>query len=86
MWHEVFSAREQHLQSCVSLHLGFIIVNIIMIVAISLIVIDVSTSHRGDEVKLVKPGPRHRGELKVERDSPRGEVGAWQKDSSRLQI
>ena len=83
MWHEVFSAGEQHLQSCVSLHLGFVV---IIMIAISLIVIDVSKSHRGDEVELVKPGPRHRGELKVERDSPRGEVGAWQKDSSRLQI
>ena len=59
---------------------------IIIMVAISLIVIVVSKSHRGDEVELVKPGPGHRGELKVERDSPRREVGAWQQDSSRLQI
>ena len=58
----------------------------IIIIIISLIAINVSKSHRGDEVELVKAGPRHRGELKVERDSPRREVGAWQQDSSRLQI
>ena len=42
-------------------------------------------SHRCDKIELVEARAGYSRELKIERNSSRGEVCSWQKDSGRLE-
>ena len=42
-------------------------------------------SHRCDKIELIEARAGYSRELKIERNSSRGEVCSWQKDSGRLE-